>query len=81
MLGPSEPSALPHALQRAEQVLHLGQPHWLVGRAKRATGPCQAGRAPCRVGLEGRCWPRPCAGFGPVAWESKKFLFLSFELV
>jgi hypothetical protein len=78
---PSEPSALLCALQRAEQALHSGRPHWLMGHTKRAASPCWAGCAPRRLGREGRCWPRPHANFGSVAQEFKKFLFLLFELV
>jgi hypothetical protein len=62
---PSEPSVLPHALQRTEQALLLGRPHWLMGRAKRAADLCQAGRAMHRLGREGRCWLGAHAQFWP----------------
>jgi hypothetical protein len=61
----SEPSVLPHALQRTEQALLLGRPHWLMGRAKRVTGLCQAGRVMHRLGREGCCWPGARAQFRP----------------
>jgi hypothetical protein len=59
----SAPCALHRMLSvllRAKQALLPGQPRWLMGHAKRATGLCQAGHALCRLAMKSAVGLGPC---------------------